>query len=320
MLAAAERMPAEAEARVDLLVAAARLGDKKAAPGLQIALTKSSERGRVIAAGALGLLRSRAAVPALIVALKDSSRLRLQAAAAHALGLIGDDQAIEPLIALAALAKVYAPARIRSLDALATFRARAAIPLATQLVDHPERDIGKAVLRLLTRVPTRFAEPVVAFALKTPLLRGQAARAAVAMEASALGPQVLEAAVDAGLTGEERTWLLHALGVFPPTGTATRLMDRYKLAEKEERIALLKAMPDVGDRTIAPRLVEALSEADGEVANYAVYALENLTGKRYGADLQAWRKFVGEAAPKAPSALNPMTPHRPSGDRHAPVP
>ncbi len=304
MLAAAERLPANAEARVDLQAAAARVGEQKAGDALIITLNKGSDRGRVIAAGALGLLKKRAAIPALIAALKDTSRLRLQAAAAHALGLIGDDQAIAPLIAVAGQAKVFAPARIRSLDALAAFRARAAVPLATQLVDHPERDVGRAALRLLTAVPSRLAEPAVAFALKTPLLRGQAARAAVAMETSGLGPLVLKAAVAPGLTEDERVWVLHALGVFPPTGTADKLMDRYKSAGTKERIALLKAMPGVGDRTIIPRLVEALEGGEGEVVNYAVYALENLTGKRYGADLHAWRKFVGEAAKAAPSGTD----------------
>ena len=241
----------------------------------------------------------------MIAALDDGKRLRAQAAAAHALGLISDDRAIEPLIAVAGRAQVFAPARIRSLDALAGFRARAAVPLATQLVDHSERDIGRAALRLLTAVPTRYAEPAIAFALKTPLLRGQAARAAVAMEASSLGPLVLEAAVDAGLTADERTWVLHALGVFPPTGTAGRLMDRYAKADEQERLALLKALPDVGDRTVVPRLVQTLERSEGEVANYVVYALENLTGKRFGADLQAWRKFVGEAAKAATPATRP---------------
>ncbi len=305
VLKVARRLPADSEARIDLLAAVARLGDKSAAADLLTSLKKGSDRSRVIAAGALGLLRDRGAVPTLIAALDDGKRLRAQAAAAHALGLISDDRAIEPLIAVAGRAQVFAPARIRSLDALAGFRARAAVPLATQLVDHSERDIGRAALRLLTAVPTRYAEPAIAFALKTPLLRGQAARAAVAMEASSLGPLVLEAAVDAGLTADERTWVLHALGVFPPTGTAGRLMDRYAKADEQERLALLKALPDVGDRTVVPRLVQTLERSEGEVANYVVYALENLTGKRFGADLQAWRKFVGEAAKAATPATRP---------------
>ena len=304
---AAAKLAEGDESKVDLLAAAARLGDKGASAGLLVLLAKGSPRTRVVATGALGLLGAREAVPTLIAALTDERQLRLQATAAQALGLIGDGRAIEPLIALAARPKVYTPARIQALDALAAFRARAAVPLATQLIDHAERDVGRAALRLLTAVPTRYVEPAIAFALKTPLLRGEAARAAVAMEANTLGPLILEAAVDPGLTAEERTWVLHALGVYPPTNTAKRLMDRFEVADDEERKVLLKALPEVKDRTVVPRLVKALERADGEVANYIIYALENLTEQRFGADLKAWREVAGVAAkPSAPTpAPNP---------------
>lgn len=292
---AAAKLPDGSETRVELLAAAARLGDKSAATGLLAQLAKGSPRTRVVAAGALGLLRAKQAVPTLIAALNDASQLRLQASAAQALGLIGDDRALEPLIALAGRPKVFTPARIQALDALATFRARAAVPLATQLIDHAEREVGRAALRLLTAVPTRYVEPAIAFALKTPLLRGEAARAAVAMEANTLGPLILDAAVDPGLTADERTWVLHALGTYPPTDTAARLMDRFELAEAEERKVLLKALPEVGDRSVVPRLVRALERTEGEVANYVVYALENLTEQRFGADLKAWREIAGAA-------------------------
>ena len=284
------------ESKVDLLAAAARLGDKTTTAALLGMLAKGSPRTRLVATGALGLVRAHKAVPTLIAALTDERQLRLQAAAAQALGLIGDDRAIDPLIALAGRAKVYAPARIKALDALAAFRARAAVPLASQLIDHAEREVGRAALRLLTAVPTRYVEPAIAFALKTPLLRGEAARAAVAMEANTLGPLILDAAVDPGLTTDERTWVLHAVGIYPPTDTAGRLMDRFELAGEEERKVLLKTLPEVADRTVVPRLVNALERTDGEVANYVVYALENLTGQRFGADLKAWRSYAGPPA------------------------
>ena len=308
---AAAKAAANGDVQADLLAAAARLGDKGAADGLLALLAKGSPRAKVVATGALGVLKAREAVPSLIAALKDDKQMRLQATAAQALGLIGDNRGIAPLLSLAGRPKVYAPARIQALDALTSFRARAAVPLATQLIDHPERDVGRAALRLLTAVPTRYVEPAIAFALKTPLLRGEASRTAVAMKASNLGPLILEAAVDPALPAAERTWALHALGVFPPTDTATRLLDRFKDAQEEERIALLKALPDIGDRSVIPRLINTLAQSQGEVANYVVYALENLSGKRFGADLRAWREFADEAG----KAKAPALPAKPATKR-----
>lgn len=291
--AAAERLADQPALRVEMLASAARLGDRSAAEPLLAALDVQDERSRVVAMTALGLLKEARARDKLVMALQPKVSGRVQAAAAQALGLIGDDKALVPLLTLAARPNCYAPARIQALDALAALGARVAVPLATQLIDHPERSVGRAALRLLIAMPTLYAQPAVAFGLQTPGLRAEAARAAVALKADKLGPLVLKAAIDPGLQPDERTWVLHALGVFDPPGAATALLDRFADADKSSRIELLKALPSIGDRTVVPRLVPLLRVQDREVANYVVYALENLTGKRFGGDEQAWREHTG---------------------------
>ncbi len=285
---------------VQLLAAAARVDERSAVDPLIDALGMTSVRNRIIAVGALGLLHEKSAVAKLIGALADSKQPRLQAAAAQALGMIGDDSAIPALLNLAGAKTVYVPARVKALDALTELKSTSAVVTASMLIDHPTREIGQAALRLLVERPAPFLEPVIAFALQTPLLRGQAARAAVTAKLTRLGPALIAAAIDPALDPSQRSWVLQAIGAMSPPGASPALLKRFVSTDKAYQIEILKTLPDIGDRTVIPTLIGHLLHSDHEVANYVVYALENLSGKRLGNDIEAWREHAGLATPAPP--------------------
>jgi HEAT repeat protein len=298
--------------RVDILTAQARLGDTRAAePLLDILQHDATARGKTLAAGALGLLRHKPAVPLLIGLLKAEDQPRLQAEAAHALGLIADSTAVPELLAMAARPRLYVPARMQAMDALAALRAASAVPLATQLVDAPARDVGRAALHLLAAVPTPWTEPVVLFALDTPGLRGEAARVVVAMNLKSAGDKLIAAAVRDDLEPHERVYVLHALGKIQPAGAGPALLKRLAVAPDPEKVQILHALPKVGDRTVVPELIALLHEAGPSanqqeaLANHVIFALENLTGKNLGPDEQAWRAYAGLDTPDAGATTKP---------------
>ncbi len=281
--------------RVDLLQAAARLGNAKVAPQLlDIVEHDGDVRACTLAAGALGILHEKKAVAALIRLVGRDDAPRLQAEAAHALGMLGDPQAIAPLLALASRPQVYVPARVQAVDALAALHSAQAVVLATQLVDAPTRDIGRAALRVLQAVPTAWTEPAVRFALETPGLRGEAARAVQAMQLSGCGALLLQAMAAPDLDVQERPWVLHAIGKLQTPGAGPALLKQLQVATAEpEKILLLHAMPEVGDKTVVPELVLILQTAQKPLNNHIIFALENLTGQRLGPDVVAWRKLAG---------------------------
>lgn len=301
VFAAAEALRGDA-LQADILVASARLGDTRAVRPLLETLQQKEGRTRILACGALALLKSREAVPSLVQALKASDQPRLQAAAAYALGLIGDNGAEADLLELAATPSIYVPARVKALDALASLKAKRAVVLATLLIDSDSRDIGRAALRVLTAAPTPWAEPAVDFALDTPGLRGEAARAAQAMNLAHMGEKLLATAVRDDLEPDEHLWLIQSLTLMKPMGAAQTLTRRLRFAQTtEEKQRILRALPEFGDRTVVPDLIAVLRGGDRALVNNTVFALESLTGRNLGGSVQAWLAYeAGGAEPVAP--------------------
>ena len=291
LLAAAQKQPSGSAARIELLGAAARAGATGAAPELMQILGDGDTHARVIACGALAGLAHRPAAAKLTTLLLDAKNPRLQAAAANALAVVGDEASVPTLVALASAPDAFGPTRRAALLALAKLGPAAALTTAARLVDHPSRDIGRAALKVVAAAPARWTEPLVAFGLRTPGLRGEAALAAVQLKT--LERAVLVSALALDLTASERTWLLHAVVQLKPLGAGMALMEVFGKLDDEARIDVLKALPALKDRTVIPALVRELERDRKPVANYVVYALENLSGERLGGSVAAWRKYAG---------------------------
>lgn len=294
--------------RVDVRMAQARLGDERASPDLQLALKSTDLRSRLLAAGGLGLLRSKDAVPALIAAVGDGSAGRLQAEACRALGSIGDAAALQAILDLAASPVAYPPARAEALRALARLGSPHAGVLAAMLADHASRDVANAAMTVLQARWQPWTTPAVLMALETPGRRAVAARLAADRIGAEAGPKLMAAVGGGDLDAEERVYVLDALAVIKPVGAAAALVKRLTKAARDEQIEILQLLPKLGDRTIVPDLVPYLGDADNQIVSHAVYALENLTNQRLGPDIKAWRKYAGldaagnpKEAPKAPA-------------------
>ena len=289
--------------RVELMAAAARNGAKEAASELVAALDDSNPRAQILAVGGLLMLKHKAAGPKVQQLLKHKSG-HVQAAAARALKQIGGDAAVTPLLDLAGTANAFIPARTLALEALQKIAPKRALSVAARLVDHPSRAIGRAALNVIGAAPVRWTAPVIRFGLETPGLRGRAGLAAAAHKS--LGREVLVAALATDLTDDERSWLLHALGQLRPLGAGQALVGRLDKLTEAAKIEVLKTLPTLKDQTVVPPLVKALETTKGKVANYIIYALENVSGQRLGDNLDAWRSYAGldkapAAAPAAPT-------------------
>ncbi|HAN32716.1 MAG TPA: hypothetical protein DCQ06_14075 [Myxococcales bacterium] len=257
-------------------------------------------RAMVLSMGGLAALQHKAAAEPIRTLLSQSTG-RIQAAAAHALQSLGSKADVDALLTLAAgKFETFVPARTMALETLTKLDPKRAVSVAVRLVDHPSRAVGRAALKVIAAAPLRWSLPVVKFGLQTPGLRGNAALAAVAHKA--LGREVLIAALSGDLTTDERSWLLHALSQLKPLGASEALIGRFDKLTNQAKIEILKALPLLKDQTVVPTLVRTLEASKAPVANYVVYALENVTGERLGDNVDAWRSYAGfdKEPPSAP--------------------
>ncbi len=280
----------------DIRSAQARLGDARAAPALLKMLGGTDQRAQILAAGALGLLRFQAAV-APLRQLLSAGAPRVQAATAHALGMIGNADAEPELLALAAAPRTLSMVRAPALDALAALRAQSAVPLATMLVDATPREVARAALRVLAAVPTPWADNAALAGLDTPGARAEAAQALVALKMSSAGLRVLATAVRDDIEPDERIALQAAVVALKPSGASVVLLKRLQAlplsGEPDEAVRILRMLPSLGDKTIVPELVPLLRLDSKSLVNHVVFALENLTGMHYGSDEKPWREYAG---------------------------
>lgn len=77
-----------------------RLGDKRAAPAMMVALTDNAPRLRQAAAQSLGELRSSRALPLLVAALRAEPEVDVRTAIVSALGSLRDARTFRPLVQL----------------------------------------------------------------------------------------------------------------------------------------------------------------------------------------------------------------------------
>lgn len=297
--------------QVEILAAMARLGGTEATAGLLGFLKQTADlRSRLVAAAALGQLRAKEARPELLAGLAATQPPRLQKEAAVALGRIAAAEDEAALLELAGRPKAYPPARAAALDALANLGSAKGAVLAVLTLDSPQRDTGRAGLRLLQKTTDakalEWSVPAIAFALDTPGLRAEAARLVMAKPHPDLHTPLLRAAVADALEPDEFTALVGAVVQLKPMGGSVGLTQHLRKLPPDRQTQVLRALAEMKDPATAKELVPWLVNPDPVVAGHVVYALQAITGKKHGNDLLAWRKETGLEPPEpAPATGRP---------------
>ncbi len=302
LVAAATRFAGKADLEVDLRAAAARVGDSEAKGwlGRRAADASADGRERLVAIANLASLGDKSALAPARASL-GSGDTRLMAAAADAIGQLGDAEIDAPIL-LDMLRRDQLPVPVRRavLLALTGLKAPGAELLASQLVGHPQRAIGRAALSYLATRPTRWVHPVVAWALGVEGLRVEAARYAGASQDAALGQRALQVVTSTVVGLADHRALLDVVVKLRPERAARALLGHMAAQADDAKIATLQAIGGLGDRSAISALVELLPATRGDVANFTVAALETLSGEQRGADVAAWQAWL-RGKPAAPA-------------------
>lgn len=302
LTSAAKRL-GESEFAVDLQAAAARAGEKSMLDALVATGTKGEPRARLVAISTLASLQAPQA-PALARANLKAEDRRLAAGAIVALGKVGTNEDTPALLSLLRRTDLGAIERRACLLALTRLKFEGAMLEATQLVSHPAPRVAQAALALLAVAPPMWSSPAIRWALEQPTLQRAAAPAAVGLHDDTVAGVALRAATTTVLPTPNYIALLDVVASAPADGAAKRLLDHAEALDDEGKVATLKCVARLRDRSVVPRLVESLVSVRAQVANFTVYALEELTGERLGGDVHVWRAWLqggkAAAAAKAP--------------------
>ena len=213
-------------------------------------------------------------------------------AALAAIGRHGDASDAASLLPLARADAMVVPVRRAALQALADLKIEEAVVVASLLVGHPQRSVGVAALAVLAAVPQRWTSPIVGWALDVEGLEIAASRAVLSLQDPNLAARTLAVTIATVRPLAVHEALLEAVVALQVPRAGPRLLQHQAALDEASRVATLRAVARLGDRTVIPALIDSLPNARGDVANFTVAALETLTGQRLGGDVAAWRVWL----------------------------
>ena len=207
----------------------------------------------------LGDLKAKEAVPELIKALKHRvSTVRI--AASQALGVIGDAEAVDPLLDI--LGDSEADVKKSAVDALINFNENKIPPKVTPLLNDPEEYVRAAAIKLLSEK----LDPKTASAVREALKKDKSDNVRL-LAVKTLGGIKDKNAVEV---------LMSAL---------TEDTNRY--VREESAIAL----GTIGDKKAIPALIKALKDPYKDIQLRASYSLKDITGQDFGRDYEKWSSW-----------------------------
>ena len=307
LLAAAKRFADTPDVAVDLWAAAARMGAGAGAMDARETLATMAASGtthqKQVAISNLSALDDMRVLDVARRSL-DPSEQRLCVAAIGAIGRHGEASDAPALLQLARADAMVVPVRRAALHALADLKVEQAVVVASMLVGHPQRSVGVAALAVLAAVPQRWTSPVVGWALDVEGLEVAAAKATVALADPNLAARTLAVATATVRPLAVHEALLEAVVALQVPRAGAQLLQHQVALDEVSRVATLRAIAKLGDRTVIPALIDNLPNARGDVANFTVAALEALAGQRLGGDVAAWKDWL-RGAPSAGSKAEP---------------
>jgi HEAT repeat protein len=275
------------------IVAIARLNPPGSVKALAAALGKVDPNEKAMVAAALGQTRSPGALQPLLSALKHPHP-RVQMTVVQALAQLGQKGVYEALEKFAGQKKLSPPVKIALLKAYGLLGDKRATTWVGRALSDGNEKVKKNALKALGSLRDPKAVPAI-----LPLLKEDA--------------WVLEAVSVLGLTGSADA-LPGLLRIIRGESASAELLEKTFWAIGETRAAsvvgtltpFLKdartnvaawaagALGRIGDKKAARALFVALKSDDKNLKSMAVWALEKLSGKRFGTEPSRWEDWVNE--------------------------
>lgn len=218
-----------------------------------------SSESEALVCNLLGDLKAKEAVPELINALKHRV-YTVRVAASQALGVIGDADAVNPLLDM--LGDTEMGVRGAAVVALMNFNENKIPPKVASLLNDPEAYVRLAAIKLLNEK----MDPKTASAVRDALKKDKSDEVRL-LAVKTLGGIRDKDAVDV---------LMNAI-----------MEDTNRYVREESAIALGK----IGDKKAVPALIKALKDPYKDIQLRASYSLKDITGQNFGRDYEKWSSW-----------------------------
>ncbi|MFT5433875.1 MAG: HEAT repeat protein [Myxococcota bacterium] len=288
--------------RPEIVEALGRIGHVDALDTL-VALTtpkSSGPRERMYVVAALGSFKGQAAAAnALRNALNDPMQ-RIQMSAATSLGLALDPKAdnstsVDALVnrALAEITASYVrEACARSLGKLNDRRAIGALSI---LMANQNASVKRAASVALGRLGASSAVPLLVGQLGNPDVNKAAVKALGLLGTADAIEALATALTKKSFTKEGRLLALWTLGEKKATAAVNGIGRLLTDKDAEVARAAVEALGSIKSTDAVTKLVPLLEHENKEVARSTLWALREITGEKYGADKDAWRRWRPQA-------------------------
>jgi len=291
--------------RGELYGALGRLKHGCAVPALTAVVTNphTDARNRIYAANALGYFPRKSLIEPLSKALQDPM-MRVQSAAARSLGDIGENTAVPALINRM-LTVITAPSvRVECANALAKLGDHTAIAPLAIILHHRLPTVRSAATRALGALGKDSVVPLLIQRLHDPGIQ-KALVGALATIGDERGIDALGVlARNEAASKATRLQCLQGLGHWQSPLVHKNVHSLLNHTDPDIVIAATTTLGQAKTMDSISPLVPLATSPNPEISKTAVWALENITGKKLGTDPEAWKRAYPTADAKS---KNPAT-------------
>jgi len=265
-------------------------------------------RNRVYAANALGNFPRAEIVEPLVQALNDPA-MRVQAAAAHSLGAIGQTAAGPGLINRMLTVITPPSVRIACANALAKLGDQRAIAPLAIMLHHRVAEVRKTATLALGTLRNKAVVPLLVQRLYDPGIQEALVGALVTLgDERGIAP-LGALARNESIAKTTRLRALQGLGHWQSAQVHKSIAPLLNHTDPELVVATVTALGQSKTKESIPSLVPLTTSPTSDISNTAVWALEKITSKRLGGDPDAWmRAYPPPAKTEPPPTSRPKGP------------
>jgi HEAT repeat protein len=279
------------DVRIAALDALSRLKPDGAVEALAKAAGSEQVNVKITAVVGLGRTGSPGAVEPLLTAL-GHFHPKVKSGAARSLGQIGDSRATPVLMVMLADPIHRSPVRLAVVEALGHIGDTTAVPMLLLALGDGVTGVRVAAITSLGRLKDPRAIGALSLLLRQPELALPVARALMTMGHSEAQPALLRAIRTETLSREVREACFTALGSLGSGSTVSALTPFLAGEDREVARWAASALGRIGNRGAAPALLDAMRVDDPALRDMAAWALQQISGKKLGLDVEVWQRWV----------------------------
>ncbi len=284
--------------RGELYGALGRLKHGCAIPLLAAVVTNphTDARNRIYAANALSHFPRATTIEPLSIALYDPA-MRVQSAAARSLGTVGDKAAVPALINRMLTVITPPSVRIECAKALAKLGDDAAIAPLAIVLHHRLPDVRSAATLALAALGNATVVPLLIQRLHDPGIQEALVKALTTLRddrsIDALGALARNESIPMAI----RLQCLQGLGHWQSPLVHKNTHSLLQHTDPALVVATTTTLGQAKTNDSIPALVPLTTSSNTEISQMAVWALQNITGKKLGTDPEAWKRAYPVTAP-----------------------